>query len=241
MANELHVIELIPAYALGCLEAEEAGAVAGHLADCAQCRADLQTYQEVVGEIAFSVPQFEPPPRVKAGLMARLQAGAQTPQPDWQRPSWRQRFASALANLSPAWAVASLALLAILGVSNLLLWGEVRELRASQPPLRVVTLQGVGNAPQAIGMVVMSVDGASGTLVVDRLPDLGEAQQYQLWLIRDSQRTSGGVFSVTSDGYGWLWIHSTQPLASYSGFGITIEPAGGSPGPTGERVLGGDL
>ncbi len=30
----------------------------------------------------------------------------------------------------------------------------------------------------------------------------------------------------------------TRAAADYERFGITIEPAGGSPGPTGERVLG---
>jgi anti-sigma-K factor RskA len=241
MAKEYHVSELIPAYALGCLDGDEAGTVSSHLAVCDQCRAELHSYQELVGEMAFSVRQHEPPPAVKSRLMARIQADAPVALDSPQSSAWRQRLASALSNLSPAWAVAGLALLIILGISNLLLWGQIRQLRAGEPPLRVVSLQGTGNTPEAIGMVVMSVDGASGTLVVDRLPDLGEAQQYQLWLIRDGQRTSGGVFSVDSAGYGWLWIRSSEPLASYSGFGITVEPAGGSAGPTGARVLGGDL
>jgi anti-sigma-K factor RskA len=34
---------------------------------------------------------------------------------------------------------------------------------------------------------------------------------------------------------------SEQPLKAFSTFGITIEPAGGSPGPTGDKVLGGGL
>jgi anti-sigma-K factor RskA len=62
-----------------------------------------------------------------------------------------------------------------------------------------------------------------------------------LWLIQDGQRTSGGVFSVSDEGYGSLWISSPEPLATYSAFGITIEPAGGSPGPTGDKVLGSPL
>ncbi|RJQ80137.1 MAG: anti-sigma factor [Desulfobacteraceae bacterium] len=32
---------------------------------------------------------------------------------------------------------------------------------------------------------------------------------------------------------------SPRPLNSYRTFGITIEPRGGSPGPTGSKVLGG--
>jgi anti-sigma-K factor RskA len=88
---------------------------------------------------------------------------------------------------------------------------------------------------------VVSLDGEHGTLVVDGLAALGEEQQYQLWLIQDGQRTSGGVFSVSEEGYGSLWISSPEPLSSYSTFGITIEPAGGSPGPSGDKVLGNAL
>ena len=69
---------------------------------------------------------------------------------------------------------------------------------------------------------------------------LDDAQQYQLWLIRDGERTSGGVFSVSQSGYTAMQVYSREPLASFDAFGITIEPYGGSPGPTGDKVLGGD-
>jgi anti-sigma-K factor RskA len=75
-------------------------------------------------------------------------------------------------------------------------------------------------------------------LVVDHLPPLDPAHQYQLWLIQDGQRTSGAVFSVNPEGYGSVWVSSPQPLANYSAFGVSIEPAGGSLAPTGARVLG---
>jgi anti-sigma-K factor RskA len=107
--------------------------------------------------------------------------------------------------------------------------------------MRTINLVGTEKAPQATGLLVMSVDGERGTLVVDGLTPLGEDQEYQLWLIQDGQRTSGGVFSVNRKGYGSLWVSSPQPLSTYSGFGITIEPAGGSPGPTGDKVLGSPL
>jgi hypothetical protein len=63
---------------------------------------------------------------------------------------------------------------------------------------------------------------------------------FGLALNSDGLRTSGGVFAVNPEGYGALWISSPEPLSSYPAFGITIEPVGGSPGPTGEKVLGGN-
>jgi anti-sigma-K factor RskA len=240
MTEDHHILDLIPAFALECLEEEEAVAVTRHLATCEICRADLRAYREIASQLAFSVSQVEPPAALKAGLLARVQAVQLETDRAPRRSGW-QRFFAALPRLSPVWAVASLALILILGASNVLLWQQVRELRARQAPLPVVALNSTAAAPGATGMLVISDDGLHGTLVVDNLPDLGEAQQYQLWLIENGQRASGGVFSVSPDGYGSVWVHSPKPLASFSTFGITIEPEGGSPGPTGEKVLGSDL
>ena len=57
----------------------------------------------------------------------------------------------------------------------------------------------------------------------------------------DGLRTSGGVFSVSEEGYGYLEVSSEKPLFDYSEFGITTEPLGGSQEPTGEKVLGGEF
>ena len=78
-------------------------------------------------------------------------------------------------------------------------------------------------------------------LTVAGLPVLSPEQQYQLWLIVDGQRASGAIFSVNEDGWAKVSVDSERPLAEYGAFGITIEPTGGSPGPTGERVLGHEL
>jgi anti-sigma-K factor RskA len=134
-------------------------------------------------------------------------------------------------------------LILVLGLSNLLLWRQVRQLQSGAPggeeTLQTLVLEGSQAAPGATGMIVISLDGEHGTLVVDRLPVLGEDHEYQLWLIDENEeRTSGAVFSVSDDGYGSVWVGAPEPLISYPAFGVTIEPLGGSPQPTGERVLG---
>ena len=134
--------------------------------------------------------------------------------------------------------------------SNFFLLQRVNRLRATengapggaQGELITVALNGTKIAPNAAGMLVMDTHGEYGVLVVDSLPQLTNDQQYQLWLIEDGQRTSGGIFSVNEGGYGSIVLVSPQrPLTEYPSFGITIEPAGGSPGPTGDKVLGGEF
>jgi anti-sigma-K factor RskA len=241
MVVEEHVIELIPAYAMDCLDEAEADLVKEHLAVCSVCRAELKSYQEVVDDLAFAAPLVEPPARVKQALMDRVQAqGSSVARIDDKRSAW-QGLMMMLRRISPVWSMASLVLVLALVTSNILLWSQVNRLNAAQPPnMQLINLKGTNAVPGASGLIVISTDGRHGTLVVDDLPVLNQAQQYQLWLIKDGQRTSGGVFSVSPDGYGSLWVSSPEPLAGYSSFGVTVEPSGGSPGPTGEKVLGGN-
>jgi anti-sigma-K factor RskA len=107
--------------------------------------------------------------------------------------------------------------------------------------MQAVAMTGTERAPQATGTLLITADGEYGTLIVDGMPALDPGLGYQLWLIRDGQRASGGVFAVNDEGYGVLEVSSPDPLASYSAFGVTIEPEGGSPGPTGDKVLDGSL
>jgi anti-sigma-K factor RskA len=91
----------------------------------------------------------------------------------------------------------------------------------------------------AKGMLMLPPQGQQPVLVAFGLPRLPAAKAYQLWLIRDGTRYSGGLFNVDKEGYGLLQVASPIALKEIQQGGITIEPAGGSPGPTGLKVLGG--
>jgi len=240
MVQEEHAFDLLSAYALGCLDGAENAHVEAHLAKCETCRLELQTYQEIVDVLPLAVSYIDPPPGLKAEIMQRA-SEMKKPAHKSQRTSWWEQITRILRQGAPAWGLASLALILLLGVNNLFLGQRVNQLEKSQPVFMTITLQGTESSPAASGLLVISQDGEHGSLIVDGLAALDPSMQYQLWLIRDGQRTNGGVFSVDPGGYGSLWIDSPQPLVSYSEFGITIEPAGGSPGPTGEKVLGGEL
>ena len=239
MSTDSHVTELVPAYALGCLDEADAVLASEHLAVCDGCRAELLAYQAVVDELALAVPFAEAPPGLKRRLMERTQPA----RPDELAPpqaSWWEQLTGLMRRTAPVWGLVSLVLIVALVVGNLWLWRQVsHQVDAPDPGiLRTIPLTGTEAAPQATGLIVISADGEHGTLVVDSLAPLGQDQQYQLWLIQDGERTDGGVFSVNPEGYGSLWVESPQPLSSFTAFGITIEPAGGSPGPTGDKVLG---
>jgi len=237
-----HVIDLLPAYALGSLDEAENKQVEIHLVECEFCRLELFAYQEVIGELANTLPQQEPADQVKKNLMQQVLASADTPKRPTKSLSWWQQFWTQPLSLSPILGIVAVAVVILLVVSNVVLWDQLSSMRVTQPqPMQVVALTGTDADPDSSGLLIISSDREHGTLVVENLLDLGEDYQYQLWLIEDGQRTSGAVFSVDQDGYGSVWVSSPEPLGDYGSFGITIEPAGGSPEPTGDKVLGVEL
>jgi anti-sigma-K factor RskA len=242
MSTEIHGTELLPAHSLDCLDEEDIVLVSEHLADCDACQSELRAYQAVVDDLAMAIPIHEPPTDLRTRLMDRVQP-SHPPARVAPRP-WRwEQLTRLLRGSVPAWGVVSLVVVAVLVVGSLWLWGGLGGRKDAGEPdvLRTIKLSGTETTPEATGLLVVSLDGEHGTLVVDGLAPLGEEQQYQLWLIQNGDRTSGGIFSVSEEGYGSLWISSPEPLSSYGAFGITIEPAGGSPGPTGDKVLGSTL
>jgi anti-sigma-K factor RskA len=243
--QEEHVIDLIPGYALGILSEEEQRRVQLHLSQCSDCQAELEAYQSVVNQLAFAAPQYPPPTGLKQAILRQVETQSR-PQPVPDRQNWfetlRHRLASWLP-ASPAWTAVTLVLILVLAGSNLMLWLQVRSVRQQQQQneYRMVNLQATQSAPGSSGLLIISPGGGFGALIVDGLPDLPKSHQYQLWLIKDGKRTSGGVFSTIQGGYGVLQVNSAEPLIHYQSFGITIEPSGGSSHPTGNKVLGGNL
>jgi len=234
----------IPAYALDCLDEEEAFQVETHLTVCAVCRAELAAYKATADQLGCVAPQVEPPSRLKASILRRVaepQAGrAAAPRLKIGAPEFWVRLYRWTMNTGPIWVGVSVLLLIALTASNVVLYQQIQSQKQSSE-FHLVALKGTTNAPNASGIMVISQEGLAGTVIVDGLPPLKMAQQYQLWLMKDGKRVSGGLFYVGQNGYGILAVQSPGSLLNFSSFGITIEPVGGSPGPTGEKVLGGNL
>ena len=238
MEKGFHVLDDLPAYALGSLNAEESGLVADHLLGCLLCRTELEAYLSIADQLPLAVPEAKPSEGIKHRLFERVQSLSvkRQTQPSSQRKPSRPPGVQ-------VGVFASLVVIAILAVSNILLWQKVNHpaFLAGPQGMRAIPLQNAGAAPDASGIVVVSADGLNGVLVVDQLPPLDPGHEYQAWLERNGESISGAVFSVDENGYRGVRIASTQSLLLYSGINITVEPVGGSTTPTGRQVLSGSL
>jgi len=240
---EKHVIDWLPAYVLNTLADEETRQLKEHVATCSFCQAELARYQQVVDELPLAVPQAIPSPALKEKLMravhSRQGARERSPSSRVQVSSDLRKISSFFTKPLPAF---GLAIIILLVVSNFLLWRQLNLIsRQASASLRMVRLENTQFSQGAIGTLIMEPEGKYGTLVVDNLAPLSVDQQYQVWLIKSAVRTNGGVFSVNPEGYASLEIYAPLPLINYDAIGISIEPAGGSPAPTGVNVFHGVL
>lgn len=244
MRNDTHAFDLLPEYALGSLEENEARQVAEHLAGCSVCREEMAAYQRVTDQLLLAVPEQTPAGELKARLMERIQRLGK----DAQRPHETKRVPQPSRwripkGLIPVGALAGLLVILILSVSNLMLWQRLNRQEVITGPLgmRAIVLQNTSAAADASAFVVMGANGENGVLVVDHLPPLDESQEYQVWLVKERGRTSAGTFGVDEDGYRGLRLDAPESLLTYSDVYVTVEPAGGSMEPTGAQVLMGSL
>ena len=235
MPEDAHVLDLLPALALGSLDADETQHVEEHLSSCLICRRESAAYESLAAELACAIAPVAPPLDLRDRLLDRVHT--LQPQPMQATPSRSPR------RLLPACGWAGLVLILALAAFNLLLWQRVNNMDyfTTAGGSRAVPLNPADTASNATGYVLVSVDGEDGALIVDGLPPLAESQQYQLWLVREGEEVSGAVFSTDEHSYGGTRIRAPRSLLDYSAAVITIEPEGGSPQPTGLQVLGGSL
>ncbi len=238
-----HILDLLPALALGSLEPEEEKAARSHMRKCQACENEYRAMVEVMEKFSLAAPQVSPPPRLRAAILRQARLTKPDARFARKKPDWLSDLSAILRKPGMVWMAASLAIILILAVGNLYQWRAGHAVVATPPAshFSVISMAAVEAAASAEGILVISPDGRYGTLVVNGMEPLVAGKEYQLWLIVGENRVSGGVFTVGSSGYGALKVESPQPLSEYNQFGITIEPSGGSQQPTGKRVLGSEL
>ena len=246
MENECqHIEELLPAFALDALEIDEKNQVEAHLQNCPACQRALVDYQAVSDGMMAALPPAQPPARIRAQLLAKT-----APKP--QKENWRERWRALLPRVLPITVLAAVLLLVIFNLglyrrTNQLLQTQekmAQQNRAYQTAFALLTYPdsqvAVIDDGEIYGTLVYDPDGQVAVLNVWGLDDLPQGQAYQVWLIEpDETRISGGVFQSSDEvGYISFVIESPASIDSFTGIGVTIEPEGGSPGPTGPRVFG---
>lgn len=207
------VEDLLGAYALDALDADEQDAVDHHLRDCPRCRAEVADFRETAALLAFG--GTEAPPGVWEKIQASLEEAPPRLElarvvPIERAKRWRQVL---LANAAVLLMVGALAVTAIRrdGSSD----DRRNEFAAalSHPDSKTVHLAAAGGKGSA-DLVLLN---GQAFMIRNSLPALPEDQTYQLWGQQGETKVSLGVLGSKP---GQLVVAAG---ASYEAIAITAE------------------
>jgi anti-sigma-K factor RskA len=251
------VRELAAGFVLGALEPAEMKAVGEHLADCLDPHPELAELGGVLPYLAELPEPLEPPPALKARLLASIEAevaarrvpaaalaasGLMPISIDAERARRRPLFSRRVALQA-----AAVLIVGVLAGWNLLLLGQTdaaqhqaRLLRAAiaaagAPGAQVASISGTAAQPAASGFVALSTTSHSGYLVVEGLAAVPAGKVYQAWYVARGVTRSAGLMT-TADGLAVLALSAADAVEVVA---VTIEPAGGSAQPTTPIVAAG--
>lgn len=251
MIDEGHIEEQAAARALGALSPEEAARVDRHVDVCPPCKAMLREAQDVAGLLALTVQPARPSYQCKERLMAMVEHELS--------PRTARRVAGMLraspllvGNFHiPVWvsrAVIATALVGLLGW-NVTLQRQIREARMIQYMV-VTDHQPTDLKPQGmikdtvkykvVARMFLGPNGADAVLVIENLPAPPPGKVYQVWIANEKYQRSMHTFQV-SHTIEQVLMQTGEPLSQYKWVMITVEDEGGSPSPSKDTVLLGDL
>ena len=228
--NAADVHHLAAAYALDALDAEERRAYEAHYPSCEICRREVGEFRETAAVLTHG-PAAEPRPELKAAIMAEIAMTRQVaPRVAERRSStpghWR--------GMRTVLVAAAAAVIAVVG-TLVTLGGpdDVDEVAAllAEPDAVVSTLEGDGGSVR----IVWSPERDEVGIVAMDLADPGDSRTYALWFIDDAGPAPAALFRP--DDAGAVRTVRTVSDAAPTAWGVTIEPAGGSPRPTGDVLF----
>jgi anti-sigma-K factor RskA len=230
--------EEIGAYLLGALTDLERQAFERHMASCGECRGEIERLRPAAYALPRSVEQVQPPPSLKASLMAEVEREArETSQADGERsaqrarPSLRERLAPRLGGLRPALAAGTLAIGLAAGFGVAQLTDEDEAART------VVATVDESRIPQASGNLQLDGSGEEGAILrVQGMPPLEPRQVYQAWVQRDDESIiPQPTFEVETDGGGAVAV--PEDLSGAQAVLVTREARGGARAPSERPVM----
>jgi anti-sigma-K factor RskA len=236
--------QLAAGYVLGALEPDDEQAFSRHLGDCQLCQAEVGELESVVGDLAYAVPQVEPPKALRSAI--RREVGL----------TGRRRGLLSLRLPSspflPRLAVAfSLVAVLVLGFWNFSLRNELalehrrqelieQALQVAAAPSGQVELASTGGSSARATLLVRE-DTAEGALIVSQMPDLPKGKVWQFWVVppgKDAAEAQPGRIWVSGEAAAAVPL-GKLPMFTGASFAVTDEPSGGSPHPTGRIVIQG--
>ena len=240
---------LVGAYVLDAVSDSDRALFELHLARCPACAREVAELREAATGLARAA-SAEPPPALIQRVLASVGQVRQLPPatggPSAHRIGRPARARMRLRPQMPARLAGALAVVLLAAVAVLGTFARHAEDEVSAAQQRTHQIAQVLNAPDAVmltdrvktgGTATIVMSGRDGALVFTtaRLPRLPASRCYQLWLMGPAGDRSAGMLPSPRNGMTSPVIASG--LRAGDRVGLTIEPDGGAPHPTGAPIL----
>ncbi|MFN0087407.1 MAG: anti-sigma factor domain-containing protein [Blastocatellia bacterium] len=246
--------ELIPLYAVGALDSEEARAVEEYLRTASPSeQRELAEWREVASSLPLALPEQPPPGALRDRLLEGISSPGDPkarvlpfvpPQPPAPRvQQWLSLAAAIVLGCVCVWLIWQNS--RILGERDQLA-GKLESLQRDwthflSGTTRIVAMNGV-ESPRANAKVVWDTRQQVWKVYILDLPAPPSDKDYQLWYVTGDQKVSAAVFRT--DPLGSTVLELTLPPQVLNGLAataVTLEPKGGSAQPTGKFYLMGQI
>jgi len=217
--SEIHALS--GAYAIDALDEHERAQFERHLAECADCRAEVDSLRGAAASLAEAVA-VTPPPQLRADVLSAITKVRPLPPLPSQQPEYGRgrRFRGFLV---------AAAAVAVVGTGLAVTQPWTDDL---SPVDQVIAAADSDRASARIdggkATVYRSESLGKAALVTDDLPAVSSGKVYELWLQVDGAMVPAGLLDASGDQEFLLTGDASKATAA----GITVEPAGGSKQPT---------
>lgn len=229
--------DLIAAYVLGSVPAEEVPRVRSHILTCEECMREADSYSEVAGSLGLATGEEPLPPGFADKVLAQARSEAPGPVDELEAARRKRRWTGRFKAPSLISAAAVLAAFALVTGSLVQTRSKLRE--RDQVLTALIHSKGAADLQGDVGATGKLVPTSEGAyLLVAGLGEPPAGHTYQLWLLHGTSPTSAGTFDPDD---GVAIITTNLDTASFDAAAVTIEPQGGSPEPTTDPILSGSL
>ena len=240
-------------YVLGSLDAQERRAFESHLAQCAECSAEVASLRPIVGVLATAVPQVTPRAELRDRVVSQAFGSAGMGLPPSSKASVDHRSPGGGGQTrpsAPVWLALAAAIVIAVGaaVYAVLIQRQMGDLQArfnqaqattavlAAPDLARIDLQGQPVAPDARARALWSRSRGL-VFTAANLPPAPAGKAYQVWVVTAQMPISAGLLTTDPTGVGTQYYYTPPDIAAPVAVAVTLEPSGGVPSPTGEKYL----
>ena len=245
--------------ALGVFSPEESEPLRAHVSSCAECSRNFAEAQGRVALFALAAPPQDPPPSVRENLLRKIRTEKVRADQSASNVSPSREVSTALRWWNTIWVPA----FAVLAIATVILWTNDRRMGDQLQKMRDAEqmFENQMHHEQALVAILSAADTKTVSLAPSAkaakwwadvkynsrlgmvcyngdLPVPPPNKEYQMWIVPEvGAPISVGAFMPASFSNGRMCMAKMPQGVTCKDFGVTVEPMGGMPRPTGPVIL----